>query len=160
MSFFLLIFHTYTYPHIHIHCLTIEKKPTISNMYVGVYMCEKLTKIKMTFMLSTQQQQLRNRILIRDRDSTNQKARDIGGQRVSFVYKREFVCCSSPLFFPIATLSKKNSATNYSACGTYSAREDVPIEKIVRLCHQIVDWAKIRSRGADGCILIHYLFYV
>ena len=41
-------------------------------------------------MSSTQQQQLRNRILIRDRDSTNQKARDIGGQRVSFVYKREF----------------------------------------------------------------------
>ena len=44
MSFFLLIFHTYTHPHIHINCLTIEKKPTISNMYVGVYMCEKLTR--------------------------------------------------------------------------------------------------------------------
>ena len=44
MSFFLLIFHTYTHPHIHINCLTIEKKPTISNMYVGVYMCEKLIK--------------------------------------------------------------------------------------------------------------------
>ena len=44
MSFFLLIFHTYTHPHIHINCLMIEKKPKISNMYVGVYMSEKLTK--------------------------------------------------------------------------------------------------------------------
>ena len=44
MSFFMLIFHTYTHPHIHIKCLKIEKRRTISNMYVGVYMCEKLTK--------------------------------------------------------------------------------------------------------------------
>ena len=38
------IFYRYTHPHIHINCLTIEKKPTISNIYVGVNMCEKLTK--------------------------------------------------------------------------------------------------------------------
>ena len=83
-------------------------------------------------MQSTQQQQLRNRILIRDRDSTNQQARHIGGQRVSFVYKREFAHEPRQYAVPLPSSSPSHAVFDERGC-TY--RED----------HNPTDKSHIRS---------------
>ena len=124
MSFFLLIFHTYTHPHISINCLTIEKKPTISNMYVVVYMCEKLTK-KLKWFSCRQHKNNNNSeiayLFVAVIPQIRRHATSEGSECLLFTSASSRTNRDSMLFvsslFPIATLSKKNSATNYSACG-------------------------------------------
>ena len=137
MSFFLLIFHTYTHPHTHINCLTIEKKPTISNMYVSVYMCEKLTKKLKWF--SCREHNNNNSetayLFMTAIPRIRRHATSDGSE--CLVYRCEFAHepRQNAVPLPSSSPSPRSQRKTRRLIMRYSTREDVPIEKIVSLCH-------------------------